>query len=421
MIMKYLTYFIIFFSAIVNAEQPWTRLCDGKSLSEWKIQNDGDWRVEEGANVVDQGKIGLPPVTATLKVAFKDHFPVGAAINRSHATGSSVGRRTLQQVEQEIGLIKAQFNQITAENDMKWERIHPRPGADGYDFAPADAFVEFGDKHGLQLVGHTLVWHNQTPDWVFAGAIPPPLPPGSAVGNEPGYFKPIYAGPRASREELLARMREHIHTVVGRYKGKVKVWDVVNEALPHKESDELLRNSLWHQIIGPDYIAKAFQYAHEADPAAILRYNDFGLEQPWKIEKLGHLIRSLQAQGVPIHAIGTQAHLNLNSSGFASVDRSLAALAQFGLPVHVTELDINNKGGENRTTAAAESELTRAYENVFRAIMKHRDSVKMVTFWGVNDPSSWIRGGNPLLFDGNCQPKPAFEAVIRLGHEPGNN
>ncbi len=372
--------------------------------------------------------------TRSLKDAFKEHFPIGAAINRSHATGQSDGRRTLDQIGQEVALIQTHFNQITAENDMKWVNIHPRQGADGYDFGQADAFVSFGEKHGLERVGHTLVWHNQTPDWVFAGKIPPPEAENVPAANSPGNMRPIYAGPRASREELLKTMRDHIHAVVGRYKGKVKTWDVVNEAIADGPPEKYLRDSLWLQIIGPDYIAKAFEFAHEADPDAILRYNDYGLENPVKAQKLVKLVQELQAQKVPIHVIGTQAHLNVSDATFESMDRSLTELRVLGLPIHITELDINSaKSGQNRTDAEvsanasatqgglvseAEQQLSRAYESVFRAIMKHRDSVKMVTFWGVNDAVSWRRDGRPLLFDGDNKPKPAFDAVMRVAKEP---
>jgi endo-1,4-beta-xylanase len=225
--------------------------------------------------------------------------------------------------------------------------------------------------------------------------------------------------------------------VVGRYKGKVKSWDVVNEALADGGPENVLRDSLWLQIIGPDFIAKAFQYAHEADPDAILRYNDYGLENPVKIQKLVTLIKSLQEQNVPIHAIGTQAHLNISTAGFEQMDRSLTELAKLGLPIHVTELDINSaQGGQGGTSAdiaanaaatqgglvaEADERLARAYEGVFRAFMKHRDKVEVVTFWGVNDAVSWRRAGNPLLFDGNNQPKPAFHAVIRVATEAPAN
>ena len=185
----------------------------------------------------------------------------------------------------------------------------------------------------MYLVGHTLVWHSQTPNWVFAGTNPPPSQPRptprrGANTNAPGTnqfgrgrFGPgfgggfgRYNGPRASRDELLQRMREHIHTVVGRYKGKIKSWDVVNEAIADGDGTNVLRNSLWLEIIGPDFIAKAFQYAHEADPNAILRYNDYGLENPAKRKKLITLIKSLQEQKVPVHAIGSQAHVNVSTS-----------------------------------------------------------------------------------------------------------
>jgi endo-1,4-beta-xylanase len=379
-----------------------------------------------------------------LGETFREHFQVGAALNRSHATGSG-GRRSAEQVATEIALVKRHFNQITAENDMKWQLIHPREGKDGYDFTGADAFVNFGLSNRMEVVGHTLVWHSQTPNWVFAGTNPPPPgatnpPPAFAAANTngpgtnrfgrgpgPGFGR--YNGPRASRDELLQRMRDHIHTVVGRYKGKVKVWDVVNEALADGGPENVMRSSLWSEIIGPDFIAKAFQYAHEADPDAILRYNDYGLENPVKIQKLVTLIRSLQEQKVPIHAIGTQAHLNVSTAGFEQMDRSLTEIAKLGLPIHVTELDINSAQGGQRNTGAdiaanaattqgglvgdADKKLADAYAGIFRAFLKHRDKVKMVTFWGVNDAVSWRAGGKPLVFDGDNQPKPAFEAVIR--------
>jgi len=227
----------------------------------------------------------------TLKDAFQDRFRVGTAVNRSIVTGTST-RRSPELLRQDIALVTQQFNQLVAENDMKWALIHPRPGPDGYEFGPADALVEFGLRHNMELAGHTLVWHSQTPNWVFAGTQPPPTQ-AEAAPSGPRRGPGRYTGPRASREELLERMREHIHTVVGRYRGKVKVWDVVNEAISDS-GPNLLRNTLWLEIIGPDYLAKAFEYAHEADPHAILRYNDYGLENPAKRRKLIALIQDLR-------------------------------------------------------------------------------------------------------------------------------
>jgi len=365
-----------------------------------------------------------------LKDAFKDRFQVGVAINRNHASGTAGFRRSQELVEKDIALVKEQFNQITAENDMKWQLIHPREGAEGYDFTGADALVEFGEKNGMYLVGHTLVWHSQTPNWVFAGTIPPPETAEAAPGR--GGFGRGYTGPRASREELLERMRDHIHTVVGRYKGRVKSWDVVNEAIADGGPENYLRDTLWLQIIGPDFIAKAFRYAHEADPDAILRYNDYGLENPVKRQKLIKLVKSLQDEGVPIHAIGSQAHVNIATT-YETMDQTMTDMASLGLPIHITELDVNTAAAGQRGTGAniaenaaatqgglvdeAEKKLADAYAGLFRAFLKHSDSIEMVTFWGVNDAVSWRRGGSPLLFDGNDQPKPAFDAVIRVATE----
>lgn len=387
-----------------------------------------------------------------LKDAFKNYFPIGVAANRSMVTGGAGFRRSAEQNAADIATLKVHFNQIVAENDMKWQLIHPREGENGYEFGPADALVNFGLNNGMQVAGHTLVWHSQTPNWVFAGTNPPAPsvtnPPlalavstnGPATnrfgrgGFGPGFGR--YTGPRASREELLQRMSNHIHTVVGRYRGKVKVWDVVNEALADGQGTNVLRTSLWSEIIGPDFIAHAFRFAHAADPDAILRYNDYGLEGAAKRKRLMALIRELQAQKVPVHAIGSQAHVNVSITE-ETMDQALTEMATLGLPIHITELDVNGAQGgqggfganvaDNAVTtqgglvADADRKLADAYSGIFRAFVKHRDSVKLVTFWGVNDAVSWRAQGMPLLFDGNNQPKAAFQAVIATvgaGTEP---
>ncbi len=385
----------------------------------------------------------------TLKNAYKGHFQVGVAINRTVATGEVSGQRTLEEIKKDIALTKEQFNQISPENDLKWESIHPREGAEGFNFGPADAFVKFGQKNHMLIVGHTLVWHGQTPRWVFAGTTPPadaaktssqtPLP-ANGTGANPGggRFGRNFGGfdingPHATREELLQRMREHIRTVVGRYKGKIKVWDVVNEAISDG-GPNLLRTSPWEQIIGPDFIAKAFEYAHEADPGAILRYNDYGLENPVKRRKLITLIKELQAKKVPVMAIGTQTHVSVSAPSFDDEDRTLTELETLGLPIHVTELDVNGAQGGQRNSGAdiannatttqgglvddANKRLADQYANLFKVFLKHK-SVKVVTLWGINDGVSWRANGKPLLFDSNNQPKPAFDAVIRAaGNAP---
>ena len=420
-----------------------------------------------------------------LKDFFKDDFQIGVAVNRSITTGQA-GRRSAEDVASDLASVKFHFNQVVAENDMKWQLIHPRAGADGFDFAPADALVEFARNNNMAIAGHTLVWHSQTPNWVFEGthaaaeatknndevltinppratgpngppnappnasarpnaeAAPNPRPqsgPGNGPGNGPrrgpggpgfggfGGFRGFdLNGPQASREELLQRMREHIHTVVGHYKGKVKVWDVVNEALSDS-GPEVLRRSPWSVIIGPDFIAKAFEYAHEADPEAILRYNDYGLENPEKRAKLIKLIKHLQSQKIPVHAIGSQAHCNVSTT-FETMDQALIDMVTLGLPIHITELDVNSAVAGQRGTGAdvgasaattqgglvedADSRLANAYAGLFRAFVKHKDSIDVVTFWGVNDAVSWRAQGRPLLFDGNNKPKPALSAVMQV-------
>ncbi len=370
----------------------------------------------------------------TLKDAYKNDFYVGVAINRTIATGAAVRadnvNRRQEQVGKDIALVKEQFNQISPENDLKWALIQPREGADGFNFAPADAYVDFGLSNQMYIVGHTLVWHSQTPNWVFAGTNPPPegadVPGTNTTGRRRiGGFG--YNGPRASREELLQRMHDHIAAVVGRYKGKIKVWDVVNEAVADNGTN-LLRNSLWLQIIGPDFIAKAFEYAHEADPDAILRYNDYGLESPGKRHKLITLIKSFQAENVPVMAIGSQTHVSVSSPSYEAEDRALTELETLGLPIHITELDVNGAQAGQRNTRAdvannsattqgglvsdADQRLADQYANLFKAFLKHKSTVKVVTFWGVNDGVSWRAAGRPLLFDANDQPKPAFDAII---------
>lgn len=386
-----------------------------------------------------------------IKDAYKNYFYVGVAINRTIATGASVRadnvNRTLDRVEKDTALTEQQFDQISPENDLKWAMIHPRPGPDGYDFGPADAYVNFGLSNHMYIVGHTLVWHGQTPSWVFAGTnLPPERTNGSAATTAIGLAdagtnatrRPRgpgrmgrggfnFNGPRASREELLQRMHDHISTVVGRYKGKIKVWDVVNEAIDDRGTN-ILRNSLWLQIIGPDFIAKAFEYAHEADPDAILRYNDYSLENPEKRQKLITLIKSLQAQHVPVMAIGSQTHVSVSGPSFEEEDAALKDLEQLGLPIHITELDVNSAEQGQRNTGAdvadnagitqgglvddANRRLADQYANLFRAFLKHRDFVKVVTLWGVNDGVSWRAQGRPLLFDANDKPKLAFAAVL---------
>jgi endo-1,4-beta-xylanase len=341
----------------------------------------------------------------SLKDAYKDCFLIGAAINQSQIYGKDAA---------EDALIKAQFSSITPEDVLKWERVHPQP--DTYDFAAPDAYVDFGQKNHMYIVGHTLVWHNQTPKWVFE--------------DEKG--KPL------SREALLERMREHIRAVVGRYKGRINSWDVVNEAL---EEDGSLRQSPWLKIIGEDYIAKAFEFAHEADPSAQLNYNEYNLADPAKRAGAVKLIKKLQAEGVPVNAVGLQEHDHLDWPGVEQLDTTITEFGKLGVKVMITELDIDvlpeatpGQGADASMNVEAQAELNpyaqglpdsvqqalaRRYADLFSVFLKHRDVVTRVTFWGVTDADSWLnhwpvkgRTSYPLLFDRHAQPKPAFHAVI---------
>ena len=331
----------------------------------------------------------------TLKDAFKDSFMIGVALNQ---------RQFTEQDTNGAALTKLHFNSISPENVMKWEGVHPRPGPDGYDFDASDHYVEFGEKNGMFIVGHTLVWHNQTPDWVFQGE-----------------------GTNAiTREVLLQRMRDHIHTVVGRYKGRIKAWDVVNEAL---NEDGTLRQSRWYQIIGEDFIAKAFEYAHEADPDAELRYNDFSIENEPKRKGVIALVKKLQAQNIPIRGLGSQTHANLIWPKPELLDSALTDFAQLGIPISITELDVdasehgqrrqsaevseNAQAGPGGVVVSASQKLAEQYSSLFRIFLKHRKNIKLVTFWGVTDRDSWRRYGNPLLFDREGKPKKCFDAVVR--------
>jgi endo-1,4-beta-xylanase len=341
-----------------------------------------------------------------LKDVFKDYFCVGSAINPAQfedrdARGDAI--------------IKAQFNTISPENVLKWESVHPQP--DKYNFDGPDKYVAFGEKNHMFIIGHTLVWHSQVPRWVFQDDKGAPL----------------------DREALLKRMHDHIQTVVGRYKGRIGGWDVVNEAL---NEDGTLRQSPWLRIIGDDFIAKAFQFAYEADPKAELYYNDYSVENEAKRNGAVALIKKLKDQGVPITAIGLQGHDKMDWPTVAQQDATIAAFAALGVKVNITELDVDvlppvtrqraadvslnvqAQAGSNPYTAglpdAIQQALAKRYADLFGVFVKYRGTITRITFWGVTDGDSWLNnwpvGGRtsyPMLFDREGKPKPAFDAVVR--------
>jgi endo-1,4-beta-xylanase len=339
----------------------------------------------------------VAPVAAQQEAALKDLMPkgmvIGVAINQRQIDGTDT---------KAVDIIAKQFNQISPENVLKFQPT--QPALDRYTFDAADRYVQFGLDHHMQIVGHNLVWHSQTGAWVFQDA----------------------EGKPAGRETLLGRMRQHIQTVAGRYKGKIHGWDVVNEAV---DEDGSMRKSPWQVGIGDDYVAKAFQYAHEADPDAELYYNDYNLEKPAKRAGVIRLVKSLQARGIKIDGIGNQAHWRLETPTISEIEESLVDLhTSTGLKVMYTELDINllpntPRGADpavanpyaNGLPDEIQQQLARRYADVFNVFLKHRDAVTRVTFWGLSDADSWLNRGRmnyPLLWDRQREPKPAFQAVV---------
>jgi endo-1,4-beta-xylanase len=341
----------------------------------------------------------------SLKEAAPASLRIGVALNRALSDGRDAHG---------LAIVLRQFNSITSENLLKWQSVHPAPNR--FDFGPADRFVELGRTHDMFVVGHTLVWHQQTPAWVFAGQ----------------------DGARVDRETLLARMQQHIAAVVGRYKGRIGGWDVVNEAL---DEDGSLRKTPWLEIVGEDFIAKAFEFAHAADPDAELYYNDYNLWKPAKREAAIRLVRELKAKGLRVDAIGEQAHWGIEEPPLQAIDDALAAIRASGVHLEITELDIDvlprdpdmwgaDLSKQQKIHAATniypdglpeakQQALARRYADVFRLFLKH-DAAR-VTFWGLSDASSWLnnfpiprRVNYPLLWGRDGREKPAFDAVVEV-------
>jgi len=342
----------------------------------------------------------------TLKEVFREHFLVGAALNQT---------QFYEEDGRGAAIVKTQFNTISPENILKWESVHPQPGK--FEFDAPDRYVQFGEKNKMFIIGHTLVWHNQTPKWVFE----------DEKGN------PV------SREVLLERLREHITAVVGRYKGRIKGWDVVNEAI---NDDGTMRQTQWYKIIGDDYIAKAFEFAHDADPKAELYYNDYSLENDAKRKGVIALVKKLRAAKIPVHAVGSQEHDKMDWPTVDQLDNTISELAALGVRVNITELDIdvlpsasdyrgadvtaNFELNEKLNPYAKglpdqmQQQLAKRYAELFKVFLKHQKSIDRVTFWCVTDGDSWLNGwpvkgrtSYPLLFGRDGKPKPAFNAVIQ--------
>jgi endo-1,4-beta-xylanase len=344
-----------------------------------------------------------------LKDYYKDNFLIGAAIFPG-----------LFDNPVSAELIKREFSAITPENDMKWGSIHP--ALNQYRFERADKIAEFAVANNIKLIGHTLVWHSQLGYGVFT--------------------KDDSTDPNAlvDKDTLYKRIKDHIFTVAGRYKGKVHGWDVVNEAL---NEDGSYRESGFYKIAGPEYIEKAFEYAHMADPDAELYYNDYNLVIPEKREGAVRIIKQLKSKGLRIDGVGIQAHWDMKFPELLEIENTIRDFSELGVKVMFTELDISVLPGPWNTPSAdigirhekneamnpykdglpesVSDELAKRYKDIFAVFNKYRDKVSRVTFWGLHDGISWKnnfpipgRADYPLLFDRDMKPKKAYYSVIDL-------
>jgi endo-1,4-beta-xylanase len=354
----------------------------------------------------------------TLKQSFANDFLVGTAVNAAIVSGEDA----LSQA-----LVPLHFNAITAENVMKAEVVNPEPGK--FNFAPADAFVAYGEQHGMFIVGHTLVWHNQTPAWFFVDS----------------------AGKPNTREAQIERMRQHIEAIAGRYAGRVHAWDVVNEVI---DDDGSYRPTTWVTAVGDgdELVRRAFAFASEYAPDTELYYNDFNAWRPEKRDGIVRMVKMLQAAGIRIDGIGMQGHWGLNYPRTEYIEAAIEAYAALGLKVMITELDVDvlplTKEGQIIGTGMlhkqfqleefkrfldpyptglpdeVQQQLTERYAELFRIFHRKRDAIARVSLWGVHDGMSWKndypipnRTNYPLLFDRARQPKPALRAVLRVAEE----
>jgi len=342
--------------------------------------------------VAQQAKISK---NLSLKDVYRDYFSIGVA----------VGPRNL--VGDEAVLIKKQFNSITAENAMKMESLQPSEGK--FYWRDADSIVNFAKRNNIKIRGHNLCWHEQVPNWFF-------------IGDD---------GKQVTKEVLLKRLKTHITTVVKRYKGEVYAWDVVNEAIDD-DPKKLMRNSKWYQILGEDFIVKAFEYAHEADPEAKLYYNDYNTERPEKRERIYKLLKGLVEKNVPIDGVGLQAHWSIYEPSEEELRTAIERYSSLGLKIQFTEVDLSiypwektkrakRTDEDDRFTEALEQKQMEKYAMVFKVFREFKSVITNVTFWNISDRYTWLdeypvmgRKNYPLLFDTNLQPKKAFWKVVNF-------
>jgi len=326
-----------------------------------------------------------------LKDAYKDYFLIGVAVNQRNVTNP-----------EQQALICREFNSVTAENDMKPQPTEPRQGQ--FDFTRADRIADFCRQNGIKMRGHCLMWHSQIGEWIYK--------------DEQGNLR--------SKEEFFKRMREHIHTVVNRYKDVVYCWDVVNEAMTDdKNAENPYRQSAMYQIAGDEFIAQAFRYAREADPDVLLFYNDYNETDPVKSKRIYEMVKKMKDNGVPIDGIGMQGHYNIYGPKEDEIDAAINLYKQVVKHIHVTELDVRaneEMGGALQfsqegmvVSDSLKQHLADQYARIFRALRKHKDVVDCVTFWNLSDRDSWLGAANyPLPFDTEYKPKMAYDYILNM-------
>lgn len=313
---------------------------------------------------------------------YKDYFPIGVAVPSSALNDAGMAL-----------LIKKHFNSITAEWEMKLGPIWRGEG--DFDFSKSDQYVDFITKNHMRLRGHCLIWHIEQPDWIFKDSTNP--------------------AKQVSKEVLIQRMKKYISTVVGRYKGRIQCWDVVNEAIDTTQPQNL-RNSKWLEIIGPEYLELAFKFAHEADPATKLFYNDFDTENPVKRQAIYDMVKALKDKGVPIDGIGCQGHISLNQPPVKNIEDTVKQFSKLGL-VEITELDVSVFNSGNQTAIPKEVLIEQGYryQQIMEMLKKYKNVFAGVTFWGLKDDMSWLSRGRtdaPLLFDKRFKEKYAYWGLV---------
>ena len=331
-----------------------------------------------------------------LKDAYKDYFSIGVAVN--------MGNLNTERNPKDMDIILTNYNSITAENDFKPQSVQPQEGQ--WNFTNADAIANFCREHGIKLRGHCLAWHSQVGRWMFQDK--------DADGKNV----------TASKEKLYERMKTHITTVMQRYSDIIYCWDVVNEAITDDaNATDPLRPSQWKQIAGGDeFIRKAFQFAREADPTALLFYNDYNAAVPAKRDKIYNMVKEMKAAGVPIDGIGMQGHFSVYEPSLEDIEAAIVKYSEIVDHIQFTELDIRlnremggglnmNRQGEE-LTEEKQKMFNDKYTGFFEVLRRHADVIDVVTFWNVSDRDSWVGASNyPLLFDKNSDPKETYYLV----------